>query len=314
MSVWESINSVEELLQLLHNEAEINSFLFRMKWPSGFVCPRCHHGEAYVIKTRRLPLYDCRACRHQTSLTAGTIMEGSRTALWKWLTAIWIVSRTDITINAVELRSLIEVTYKTAWSMLHKIRTAINRADAAQPLKGEVHGIVAFYGRPFYSPILLHERECPIIVAESGSVESVNSDAGNPSPDIEMDDQGAHTQRIKMKIVDRVHCSGKSLLRTGSDEFAKLHAHSDSTVSIIRYNFHVKRNSSLYQTFKRAWQWMNNTFHGIGSTYLQLYLDEFCFRYNAEARGLSSWGYLLRSCLSFRDARVSNTSYVFSAA
>lgn len=42
MSVWESINSVEELLQLLHNEAEINSFLFRMKWPSGFVCPRCH--------------------------------------------------------------------------------------------------------------------------------------------------------------------------------------------------------------------------------------------------------------------------------
>lgn len=75
MNVWDSIHSVEELLQLFHNEAEINSFLFHMKWPSGFVCPRCHHGEAYVIKTRRLPLYDCRACRHQTSLIAGTIME-----------------------------------------------------------------------------------------------------------------------------------------------------------------------------------------------------------------------------------------------
>lgn len=314
MSAWESISSVEGLLQLLHNEAECNSFLFRMKWPSGFVCPRCHHGEAYVIKTRRLPLYDCRACRHQTSLTAGTIMEGSRTALWKWLTAIWLISRTDITINAVQLRSLIQVTYKTAWSMLHKIRTAINHADAARPLKGEVHGIVAFYGRPFYSPILLHERECPIIVAESSSAESGNSVYGNSDSDSEMDEQGARAQNIKMKIVDRVHCSGKSLLRTGCDEFAKLHAHGDSTVSIIRYNFHVRRNSYLYQTFKRAWQWMNNTFHGIGSTYLQLYLDEFCFRHNAAAHGTSSWSNLLRACLSFRHARVPNTSYVFSAA
>ncbi|BFH17306.1 transposase [Paenibacillus melissococcoides] len=237
MSAWESIDRVEELLQLLHNEAECHSFLFRMKWPDGFTCPRCHHGEAYVIKTRRLPLYDCRACRHQTSLIAGTIMEGSRTALWKWITAIWLVSRTDISLNAVELRALIQVTYKTAWSMLHKIRKAINRADSAQPLEGEVHGIVAFYGRPYYSPILLHERECPIIVAESNSAESAGSDAVNPASDIEMEEQTAHTRRIKMKIVDRSHCSGKSLLRTGSDEFAKLHAHSDSTVSIIRYYF-----------------------------------------------------------------------------
>ncbi|MGG4397111.1 IS1595 family transposase [Paenibacillus thiaminolyticus] len=319
MSVWESIHSVEELLQLLHNEAEINSFLFHMKWPSGFVCPRCHHGEAYVIKTRRLPLYDCRACRHQTSLIAGTIMEGSRTALWKWLTAIWLVSRTDLSFNAVQLRSLIQVTYKTAWSMLHKIRTAISRADTAQPLEGEVHGIVAFYGRPFYSPILLHERESPIIVAESGIAESANSDSTNSGSAnshsvIEMNEQGTHTRRIKMKIVDRMHCSGKSLLRTGCDEFAKLHAHCDSTVSITRYYFHVRRKGYLYQTFKRAWQWMNNTFHGIGSTYLQLYLDEFCFRHNAAADGTASWSNLLRSCLSFRDARGSNTSYVIPAA
>ncbi|CAH8705742.1 transposase [Paenibacillus thiaminolyticus] len=319
MSSWESIHSVEELLQLLHNEAEINSFLFHMKWPSGFVCPRCHHGEAYVIKTRRLPLYDCRACRHQTSLIAGTIMEGSRTALWKWLTAIWLVSRTDLSFNAVQLRSLIQVTYKTAWSMLHKIRTAISRADTAQPLEGAVHGIVAFYGRPFYSPILLHERESPIIVAESGIAESANSDSTNSDSAnslsvIEMNEQVTHTRRIKMKIVDRMHCSGKSLLRTGCDEFAKLHAHCDSTVSITRYYFHVRRKGFLYQTFKRAWQWMNNTFHGIGSTYLQLYLDEFCFRHNAAADGTASRSNLLRSCLSFRNARGSNTSYVIPAA
>lgn len=315
MRAWESIENVEELLQLLHNEAECHSFLFRMKWPDGYTCPRCHHGEAYVIKTRRLPLYDCRACRHQTSLIAGTIIEGSRTPLWKWLTAIWLVSRTDLTFNAVELRALIQVTYKTAWSMLHKIRKAINRADTAEPLAGEVHGIVAFYGRPYSSPILLHERECPIIVAESSRTGPAGSDAyTNPASGTEMEEESALNRRLKMKIVDRSHCSGKSLLRIASDEFAKVHTQSDSSVSIIRYYFQAKRNRYLCQTFKRVWQWMNRTYHGIGSSYLQLYLDEFCFRHNAAACGSSPWVYLLRSCLSFRDASASNTSYVISAA
>ncbi|WGU97413.1 transposase [Paenibacillus dendritiformis] len=66
--------------------------LFALKWLHGFRCPNCRHVRAYVIRTRRLPLYECSDCRHQTPLTAGTILEGSRTSLRKWIGAIWLVS------------------------------------------------------------------------------------------------------------------------------------------------------------------------------------------------------------------------------
>jgi transcription elongation factor Elf1 len=55
--------------------------LYRIKWPEGYLCPVCRHREASVIRTRRLPLYECKRCHHQTSLTVGTVMEKSKTPL-----------------------------------------------------------------------------------------------------------------------------------------------------------------------------------------------------------------------------------------
>lgn len=124
MSGWTNAGSLEELMNQFPTEDSCIPALFALKWPHGYRCPNCKHPRAYVIRTRRLPLYEC-SCHHQTSLTVGTIMEGSRTSLRKWITAMWLVSRSDKGINAVKLSSMIEVTSKTAWAMLHKIRTAI---------------------------------------------------------------------------------------------------------------------------------------------------------------------------------------------
>ena len=64
--------------------------LFQMKWPEGFFCPRCGNKAAYHIESRGL--YQCLGCRHQTSLTAGTVMHRTRTPLVKWFWAIYLVS------------------------------------------------------------------------------------------------------------------------------------------------------------------------------------------------------------------------------
>ena len=141
-----AIDTLEELQGQFPTELSCIPLLYQLKWPTGFICPRCQHSHAYKIQTRRLPLFECCACRHQTSLIAGTIMERSRTPLHKWFTALWLVSRSDIGIHAVRLSSIIQVTYKTAWLMLHKIRVTMGRADSLRPLSGKVHGIVAFYG------------------------------------------------------------------------------------------------------------------------------------------------------------------------
>lgn len=277
---WEDIDSVEQLEHQFPTESPCAAFFTHLKWPQGFVCPRCNHSRASLINTRRLPLHQCSACGYQASLTAGTVMEGSRTSLRKWLTALWLVSRTDRGINAVQLQSIIQVTYKTAWLILHKIRAAISHSDATRPLPGIVQGFVAFYGRSVLSPIQLHPKECPLIIAESVT--------------------GASTHRgiLKMKKVDPQHCSKKLLLPSGCDEFAARHTENPDETCINRFHIQVRRNGRLYQTFRQAWRWMNNTFHGIGSKYLQAYLDEFCFRYNAQVEHACSMQRLLQLCTS----------------
>ncbi|RXZ83474.1 transposase [Paenibacillaceae bacterium] len=137
---------------------DIIAYFFKLKWPSGFHCPRCSHTSACTIETRNLPLYQCSRCRHQTSLTAGTVMEGSRTSLSKWHTAIHTIAQSN-GINAVRLAALIKVTYKTAWAILHKIRLAISRYDNAHLLSGDVHSALAFCGNHNRETHFRHPKE-----------------------------------------------------------------------------------------------------------------------------------------------------------
>ncbi|BFH69274.1 IS1595 family transposase [Paenibacillus dendritiformis] len=276
----DKIGTLEELWNTFATEADCAAYLERVKWPEGFICPRCEHRRAYVIRTRRLPLYECRSCRHQTSLIAGTIMEGSRTSLRKWLAAIWLVSLQERGINAVQLQAVLRVTYKTSWLILHKIRGAIHYYDTKNRLKGDVKGIIVFYGRPFSSPIVMHNKETAIIAAEA-----LSFSAHGPA------------RQFKMKLIGREHLSGKLLLPSGCQHFQDHHVAKDDNyeTEINRYIFRIRRDSRLYTMYRQARQWLNRTFHGIGPKYLQRYLDEFTFRLNAPCASVASQ--LLQLCL-----------------
>jgi transposase-like protein len=71
--------SLASFVARFHTEEACADYLFQIKWPNGFDCPRCHHHQYYQTTTRRLPLYECTHCHHQASLTVGTVMKGSRT-------------------------------------------------------------------------------------------------------------------------------------------------------------------------------------------------------------------------------------------
>ncbi len=80
-------------------EEDCREKLFCIKWFDGYVCPKCGHNEYYAIKERNL--YQCRKCRHQTSLTAGTIMHRTRTPLVKWFWAFYLISTDKRGISAL---------------------------------------------------------------------------------------------------------------------------------------------------------------------------------------------------------------------
>jgi transposase-like protein len=120
--------------------------LFKARWPSGFRCAACGHGDAYALRTKIV--YECVACRKQHSLLAGTIFEQTKTGLAKWLLAIHLVTSSKGGIAATELqRQLGFGSCGTAWTWLHKLRKAMVRPDR-QPLAGRVEADETHLGGP----------------------------------------------------------------------------------------------------------------------------------------------------------------------
>jgi len=252
--------TLEQFAERFHTEEICADYLFQAKWPNGFVCPSCRHRHFYRITTRRLPLYECAQCRHQTSLIVGTIMEGSRTALRKWFTAIFLASHPD-SVHAVALKSIIKVTYKTAWLMLHKIRDAMGEADASNLLSGMVQVHDACYGRPYNPHRQTHPEEHHLLVGTS------------------LNEQKEPTY-IKMKLLTEAP-RVKWISTEEKDSFAaRWIEEKESKVEFITERLKPRRLKFGYPLFKKAHKWMNDTFHGLGVRHLQAYLDEFCFRAN----------------------------------
>lgn len=273
--------SLEQFCQHFATEEACAEYLFQTKWPNGFVCPRCGHQHAYVTGTRRLALYECRHCRHQTSLTAGTILEGSRTDLRKWLIAMFLVSRpADQGINAVELSKIIQVTYKTAWLILHKIRKMISEADQSALLSGIVRINSAIYGKPYNPSIRKHPQEHYFLIGSS------------------LNEHG-ESNYLKMKLISESNIHNSVILRSEDDAFIKKHVEPQtSDVQIITGRYSPKRFRSLLAIAAQAGKWINKNFHGIGHKYLQNYLDEFSYRLNLSIRTESAFSHLTRICFS----------------
>jgi len=126
-------------------EDDCHEFLFRTRWPNEFVCPKCGGKEYWLISTRGL--YKCSDCRHQVSLTAGTIFHKTRTPLLKWFMLIlrMATSKTGVSIN--EMKRELEIRdYKTVWTMAHKVRKAMADRDARYTLAGLVEIDESLFG------------------------------------------------------------------------------------------------------------------------------------------------------------------------
>jgi transposase-like protein len=106
-------------------EAECEDYLFRLRWSESFHCPRCDHESYYKVKTRKL--YECRECRTQVSLTAGTVMHNSKLSLITWFRVINLLVGSDKEWTVSSLAEHIGLNYRTARLMLNKMIWALNK-------------------------------------------------------------------------------------------------------------------------------------------------------------------------------------------
>jgi hypothetical protein len=112
--------TVMEFEEQFSTEAACLEYLQKLRWPNGFICPRCQTRK--IWKTRR-GLFHCAKCGAQTSVTSGTILHGTRKPLPMWFRAMWHITNQKYGANALGLKRLLGLgSYHTAWQWLHEMR------------------------------------------------------------------------------------------------------------------------------------------------------------------------------------------------
>ena len=137
--------SLIEFQQRFSIEEACMEHLFELRWPEGYRCPRCGHSQYCFHSTRKL--YQCSKCKYQVSVTAGTIFHKTRTSLVKWFWMIFMMTRQKSGASMLSLQRMLGISsYKTVWTMGHKIRKAMSDRDARYQLAGLVEMDETFLG------------------------------------------------------------------------------------------------------------------------------------------------------------------------
>lgn len=253
------------------SEADCLNHIKQMRWPNGFICPRCSCEHGYELTTR--DVYECSQCHKQTSVTADTLFHGSRISLSKWFWAIYFLGSDKGSISALRLSKLIEVNWRTARLILSKLRTAMGHRDSLYRLSGVIEIDDALVGGKRKGKRGRGaEGKTPVLVA----VESKGKRAGF----------------IAMQAVDSVcHDNVEKFVSKYLDMQQKVHTDGLPALNIIDKTQQHEARVTPSELVDEWLPWVHiaignlkafllGTFHGVSGKYLQEYLSEFCYRFN----------------------------------
>ena len=138
--------SMVEFLAAYGTEAKCYRALHRARWPQGFRCPGCAHRGRSRFRREGRVYYQCRACRHQTTLVSGTLFEGTKLPLRTWFIALYLLTSAKTNLSALALKRHLGVRYRTAWRLKHKVMQAMAEREQPRQLKGFVQIDDAYLG------------------------------------------------------------------------------------------------------------------------------------------------------------------------
>jgi transposase-like protein len=261
-------------------EEACQQYLAACRWPDGFICPRCGHGRAYELVNQRRR--QCAGCRHQVSLTAGTVLHRTKTPLTHWFWAAYLMTTDKRGVSALFLQRQLGLSrYETVWMMLHELRRAMVNT-AREPLRGEVEVDDTWVGGEqagLRGSRQLKDRRAALVLV---AVEKRGRASGRARMSVIPDFKASTITRFLIQNV----APGSTIYTDGLKSFAGL--------AEVGFK-HVARNQPLRSELRKGvksvvpvadraignlQQWLIGTYHGVSKAQLQVYLDEFVFRHN----------------------------------
>lgn len=295
-------NEVSFLKVLQWSDEQCRDYLESMRWPDGPVCPKCGESEPYTInrksrsKNKVTRLYKCRACKRQFSPTVGTIFEDSKIPLQKWFAAIYLMCASKKGISAHQLHRQLDITYKSAWFMAHRVREAM-RGKGLSPLTGTIEADETYVGgkTKWRGHRVWREREAdevemgirqrakPYTKKDKTVVFGMLERGGRARTMVVPENTRRQLEPIMLDNIDLA----KSRLMTDKANAYKVikthlpHKAVDHSLTYVDGDVHTQSMEGYWSLLKRG---LYGTFHHVDAGYLDNYLNEFEFRYNSRKR------------------------------
>lgn len=260
------------------NEARL--YLEKIRWPHGSVCPHCGSKEGhYALKGKedsktpvRQGVWKCKTCRKQFSVTVGTVFERSHIPLNQWLLAAFLLCSSKKGMSAHQLHRMLNVQYKTAWFMFHRLRYAMDQ-KGKDKFQGTVEADETYVGGKAHGKRGRGaENKTPVfaLVERNGDVRSTS------------------VQRVtgeNLKAIIRQNAEKTATIMTDDlnsyrglgKEFSFHHVINHGRKEYVRGNVHTNTIEGYFSILKRG---IIGVYQHVGKQHLHRYLSEFDFRYN----------------------------------
>lgn len=286
-------------------EEDCYKWLFKNRWPNGFRCPTCGGSEYGRIATRGL--YQCKSCRRQVSLTAGTIFHKTRVPLMKWFMLIHRMasSKTGVSIN--EMRRELEIKdYKTVWVMAHKIRKAMADRDARYSLSGLVELDESFFG-PAGSGKRGRgaEKKQLVMIAVSGWKDTDGTERPGFAHAFVAEDASAETIERLLRRLGIPDPQLEPLIKAIRTDGWRSYETVAEKLGLIHYRAVLGNPKDASRILPWTHQLIGNAkavfsgpHRGVSQKHLQRYLSEVCYRFNRRFWNRETFDRLLTACVS----------------
>lgn len=282
-------SSLIEFQDQFPDEESCWRYLREVRWPDGFECPRCGERGSHFLRARRLE--QCRRCRYQASVTAGTVFHRTKKPLRIWFLGVFFLARHKKGISALQFQKDAGIgNYQTAWTMLHKLRSGLG-GRTGELLSGLVEADETYVGGPRPGPRGRAAKNKSIVAV---LVEQRAHTAGSVHLDVIPDVSWATLGPFVRGAIEDAHttvrtddwCGYWPLSRAGVDHDPVVVQGDPANVAKLLPWAHV--------VISNLKTWLRGTFHGVSHKYLRRYLVEFAYRFNRRWREGELFPFVLR--------------------